>query len=98
MKNLSSLKDSILSPIFQILKHHAIIAILIVLGVMIFTVYSVGQFIALPSDEQYRAEQLATKAKTKFDEETILKVERLNARQENASLSLPSGRINPFTE
>lgn len=98
MKDLSSIKSAITEPLMNIAHHHSAIVLFSVLGFMIFATYSFSQSITLPVDETYRSEQQATKVKTRFDEVTIEKIDRLKARQENSALSLPAGRINPFTE
>ena len=98
MKDLSSLKSVISEPFMKIAHHHSAIVLFSILGFMIYVTYSFSQSITLPVDEIYRSEQQATKVKTRFDEVTIEKIDRLKARQENSPLSLPSGRINPFTE
>jgi hypothetical protein len=52
----------------------------------------------MADDEAYRTTKQSESVKTKFDEETINKLDRLNARQEQMTLELPAGRINPFVE
>lgn len=97
MKDLANLNETIAVYGKKILRHHPIIAILAVLGVMILCVFRISQIITLPEDQAYRSEKQATSVRTNFDKETIKKIDLLTDRQ-SSSPSLPDGRINPFVE
>lgn len=98
MNDLAAFKDTFARYGIKALRHHAIIAILAALGVMILSAYTISQVIAIPDDEEYRAEKQASTVKTNFDKATIEKIDRLRDRQQSVTPDLPSGRINPFTE
>lgn len=98
MKNASLSLDPIMTMLKKILSKHLIIVILLSLFALLYAVYSVNQLLSTPDDEAYRAERQADTVKTRFDQDTIDKLDQLRARQEQASLKLPSGRINPFVE
>lgn len=52
-----------------------------------------------PTDEDYRLQRLSETQSPRFDEETIKKIQNLNARQQTNTDSLPTGqRTNPFGE
>lgn len=61
------------------------------------SVQTVGNILEKPSDSAYEQTELSESVnQAKFDEATIQKIEALRSSQENSSLDLPSGRINPF--
>ncbi|SRR6266550_1609814 len=66
---------------------------------LILGIFSVNQILQQPTDQAYLDQQQKNSVQTRFDAQTIDKVEQLKRRQENASLDLPSDkRINPFNE
>lgn len=98
MKNSNLQLDSILKPLRTVLAHHAIIVIFLGLSAIVYAVFTINQLLSIPDDEAYRAEKQADTVKTRFDQDTINKLERLRARQEQMTLQLPAGRIDPFVE
>lgn len=98
MKDLGSQFEPVVDVLKKIGAHHAIIIILLGLFAIVYAVYSINQVLTLTDDEAYRTTKQSESVKTKFDEETISKLDRLNARQEQMTLDLPTGRINPFVE
>lgn len=79
-------------------RHYAIITIVIILGFLMLSVRTIGYILEKPSDSVYEQNELSESInQAKFDEATIQKIEALRSSQENASLDLPGGRINPFT-
>ncbi|MEO5691415.1 MAG: hypothetical protein ABIQ64_04465 [Candidatus Saccharimonadales bacterium] len=51
-----------------------------------------------PSDTEYRDAQLQKNTKTSFDKTTIEQVNQLRTTDDTNTVTLPSGRLNPFTE
>ena len=98
MKDVKDIGSQLSSVVQMIARRHTIIVLLITLGLMIYTVFSVNSAMSQPPDETYRAEQVSQKAKTTFDKDTISKLEQLKVREDAISTNLPSGRINPFVE
>lgn len=101
MKNsldLNQLSQALSKAFAPILKHHVVIAFMIVLGFLIFTVFSVNSILSQTADLEYEATQRRENALTRFDNKTIEQINQLKSRQDNASLDLPSGRRNPFVE
>lgn len=98
MKNITEDLAPIIRPFKVILSHHAIIVTLLGLLAVMYAVYTINQLLAMPDDDAYRAEKQADTIKTRFDQDTINKLERLRARQEQMTLDLPAGRIDPFVE
>ncbi len=82
----------------KLLQHHVIIVMLLLLASLLYTVFAINQIISGQEDEEYRAEQQAKTTSTKFDEETIDRIQQLKSTDQTFDLSLPPGRINPFTE
>jgi hypothetical protein len=98
MKNSSNLLEPIVAISKKILRKSLIIIILLSLFTILYAVYSVNQLLNVPDDEAYRTEKQSDSVRTRFDQDTISKLDRLRARQEQSSPSLPAGRINPFVE
>ncbi len=96
--DINSTKKQLAKLTKPIRTHHVLIAFIIITGIIAYTLYTVNNVLSQPSDEQYTAEQQKNAISTKFDEDTIDKVNKLKNRQENSSNELPPGRINPFTE
>lgn len=101
--DLSKIKNlkKLLGPLKSILKHHYFISTIAILSALIITVLLVNDTLQEPSDDTYRAEKASSGISSKFDEDTIEKIEKLQSSSETPStdLSLPSGsRINPFSE
>lgn len=98
MKNISEQLSPVIQPLKSILSHHAIIVTLIGLLSVVYAVFTINQLLAMPDDDAYRAKKQAETVKTKFDQDTINKLERLRDRQQQITLDLPGGRIDPFIE
>lgn len=98
---MKSLTDS-LQPIVNLLKlllsKHMIIVIVLSLSALLYAVFTVNRLLSAGDDEAYRLQKQSSALKTRFDQDTINKLDQLKARQEQASLDLPAGRINPFAE
>lgn len=97
-KSAKSLKSQLSSLSQLIARHHVIIFLVISLGSLTYAVYTVNQTLSMPTDSNYQTEQLSKSISTRFDENTIDKVNQLRSRQEAAAVRLPGGRINPFNE
>lgn len=94
MKDITAQLQPILRGVQPVLKHHMFIMVLISLGFLIFTVYSINGMLQQPPDEAYRAEQEAKITQTKFDETTIERIERLGTYPDLG----PRTRNSPFVE
>ena len=84
----------------DILFHHsAMIYFVLFVCVLIGAILGLNIILSKPSDEAYRSEKLRDTQSTSFDAETIEKIKNLNAKQQTATDSLPTGqRTNPFGE
>lgn len=78
--------------------HYGIISFLLAMGALIYCVYTIQMIMSTPSDQAYRDQQLQKNTKTSFDKSTIEQVKRLRSANDPTPETLPSGRINPFTE
>jgi hypothetical protein len=79
-------------------RHMSIIFVVVVLGALVYSVFSVNLILGMPSDEAYRMQKEAESFSTRFDDATIEKIDGLKDRQEAGDIQLPGGRINPFAE
>jgi 5,10-methenyltetrahydromethanopterin hydrogenase len=95
IRNLIARFKKLVAPV---VRHHIIIAVLIISGVLMYAVVSVNQILSAPTDQEYLAERSKESIQTRFDEETISRIEQLRDREQNPSLGLPGGRISPFVE
>lgn len=82
----------------SIFAHYGIISFLLAMATLIYCVYSIQILMTAPSDTEYRESQLQKNTKTSFDKTTIEQVNQLRTTDDPGSVTLPSGRINPFTE
>jgi len=92
MKNLSQ-APAIIRKIFG---HTAMVSLIIISIVTLYSVYLVQQSSTVPPDEAYILELQTKNSFGRFDQATIDKIERLQAPDDTAAADLPSGRINPF--
>lgn len=77
---------------------HALIMFVLLMGVVIYTVYTVSDIIKINDDPTYRSEAEAKSLTTRFDQQTIQKVNNLTESDSNAPINLPGGRRNPFVD
>lgn len=82
----------------SVFAHYGIISFVLAMGTLMYCVYSIQLLMTAPSDTNYRDEQLQKNTKTSFDRKTIEQVNQLRTTDETSSITLPSGRVNPFTE
>ena len=82
----------------SVFAHYGIISFLLAMGTLIYCVYSIQVLMTAPSDTEYRETQLQKNTKTSFDKTTVDQVNQLRTTDDTTSVTLPSGRINPFTE
>lgn len=75
-----------------------LIFVILVLGVMAYSVFAVNLLLNKESDVYYRAEKESATTSTQFDKSTIEKIEALGDRQNPPEPVIPDGRINPFAE
>jgi hypothetical protein len=96
---ISDLKAHLLSTIQRVAHYHVIITLVIVMGTLAYAIYTVNNILALPTDQMYADSQQLTIVNGAFDKKTISKIDQLTDRQQNTTLTLPTGfRINPFAE
>lgn len=82
-----------------LLHHSAMIYFVLFVCVLIGAILGLNLILSKPSDETYRSEKLRDTQSTRFDTATIEKIQNLNAKQQTATDSLPTGqRTNPFGE
>ena len=82
----------------SIFAHYGIIIFMLAMGTLIYCVYSIQVLMTAPSDAEYRQQQLQKNTKTSFDKTTIEQVNQLRTTDDATAVTLPSGRINPFSE
>lgn len=82
----------------MIFAHYGIISFLLAMAALIYCVYTIQLIMSTPSDQTYRDQEIQKNTKTSFDKQTIEQVKRLRTTDDTTPISLPSGRINPFTE
>ena|GEM_PF-6254892 len=92
MKNLSQ-TPAIIRKIFS---HTAMVSLIVISLVTLYSVYLVQQSSTVPPDEEYILELQTKNSFGRFDQATIDKIERLKAPNDAAAAELPNGRINPF--
>lgn len=78
--------------------HYGIISFVLAMSTLIYCVYSIQLLMTAPSDTDYRDQQLQKNTKTSFDKTTIDQVDQLRTTSDSTPITLPSGRINPFSE
>lgn len=82
----------------KVLTHHAIMSFVLIIGILIYTIYTVNNLITQDSDQVYRSEKEAEITQANFDDDTIDKIDELRNSSNAGPPSLPGGRINPFVE
>lgn len=93
--NLSEL-TTMLKPLGVLFKRHLVlIFIVLTLLALIYAVVTVNTILQQGSTT---ADTATNKYDTRFDQATIDKINQLSNRDQTPSVSLPSGRINPFSE
>lgn len=93
-----SISEGLLRAGIALRRRMNIIYTVLVLSALIYSILSVNLILGTPSDAAYRAEREAESFSTRFDKNTIEKIDSLKNRQEAGSVELPGGRINPFAE
>lgn len=96
--DLSSIKRQSAGLLMKVSHYHLMISFLAVSAFLIYAILTVNMILNNTTDAEYIAAQQEKSIKTRFDDETITKINDLRSRQENPTLSLPDGRRNPFTE
>lgn len=87
-------------PLMQIaapIRHHlTFIVALAAIGTLIYSISVVSTIISISDDQAYREEQLQNRVKSRFDLDTIGKINALSSSSERTPVSLSPGRNNPF--
>lgn len=96
--DLGSLIGPLQQVALQIKQRLTFIIILLVAGLLLYSVLLVSSTLSLATDEAYREEQLGKRINSSFDKETIDKIDNLTISSESSSIALPAGRRNPFTD
>lgn len=96
--DINSIKQQATGLLHTVSHYHIIISFLVVSLFLIYAVLTVNTILNNTTDAEYIAAQQEKSIKTRFDDETITKINDLRSRQENPTLSLPDGRRNPFSE
>lgn len=78
--------------------HHTVIMFVLIMSVLIYSVLLVSMTLQPTDDSDYRSQVEATSVTTRFDQETIKKIDALNQSSTNAPIQLPEGRRNPFVD
>lgn len=96
--NIIALKRGLLEVAEAIQRYHVTIIIVIVLASIITAVAQVNTILSRQPDDVYRQSTQQKTLQTNFDKDTIEAINNLRQREDTSSLTLPSGRVNPFTE
>lgn len=94
----NAIKQKLIDASAVILRYQLIISIVVTAVFLMYAVITVNSILNNTTDPDYIASQQQKGIKTRFDDETITKINDLRSRQENPSLDLPEGRRNPFRE
>ena len=101
MKNIDV--NALLAP-FKKMSHYFVVhqkIVYFIVGavVMIAAFISLNLALYQPTDADYRAERESESQSSRFDNETIKKIQDLNASQQTRTDNVPAGlRANPFYE
>jgi hypothetical protein len=96
--NSQSLRRTLEKIVDPIKAHNALIMFLLLMGVLIYAVITVSSIIQISDDSEYRAQAETKSLTTSFDQATIKKVDDLRQSNDNATITLPGGRRNPFVD
>ena len=97
--NMSGLKAALVRMGDFFFTHNRIIYFVLFMCALITAVASLNIVINQPSDQAYRDERTQEAQSPRFDEETIKKIQNLNATQQTIVDPPPANqRINPFGE
>ncbi len=101
MKTKMKKPDALLKNLRRVghafIAHSSIIFTILILIVVGYAIVNLNLILNMADDEAYRVQKQST-SPTRFDTETIERINRLNTGQTSTSRSLPAGRYNPFTE
>lgn len=96
--DLTSIRPALERVITPIKTRHALIMFVLLMGVVIYSVYAVSEIIQINDDATYRSEAEAKGLTTRFDQQTVQKINELKESDSNAPINLPGGRRNPFVD
>jgi len=95
LKSLGPIVERVISPVKS---HHILIMFVLLMGVIIYSVFAVSDIMQTNDDPTYRSEADAKSLTTRFDQQTIKKINNLKESDNNAPINLPGGRRNPFVD
>ena len=105
MKNikLPAFVNTLLAKAKIVGKHHYFITVVVLFSSLAVGIFMVNETLNLPTDENYRTQQLHSTIGTKFNATTKATIDKIKELQRTSDPSdsqtpLPSGRINPFAE
>ena len=101
MEKIKLQAQNLTDAVKPVARHSTFILIVVLLGFLIYSVYTVSAIIGQASDSNYRSQQESSTAKTKFDQATIDRIKNLQtSSQSNTDItfSVNRERQNPFTE
>jgi len=101
MEKIKSQTQSLAAALKPLARHSTFIIIVILLGFLTYSVYSVSSILGRSSDNNYRSQQESSSAKTSFDKATIDRIKNLqtsNQSNTDITFSVTRERQNPFTE
>lgn len=88
----------LIKPLDKLLRFHYIIFIILVIGMVAYTVYKVNSILNLPTDQEFKSQQEKELLNDGFDTETIKKLKQFNYSSNPQPTTLPPGRNSPFSE
>ena len=80
----------------KVFAHSGMISFMLAMGTLIYSVIVINEILALPTDEEYRANQLSTSTRVSFDQKTIERIRKLNVSTTPAPFIVPRDDYNPF--
>lgn len=101
LKLLSPIINFFKKPFGFVRKNHYFIFSVIALAYLSLAVFITSITVLAQADQAYRDQQVSTSTSTRFDQQTINKIQNLRLSSDLTSPLPPtptSGRINPFSE
>ena len=101
MEKMKAQTQNLTDALKPVARHSTFIIVVILLGFLTYSVYSVSGILGRSSDSNYRTQQQSSSAKTSFDKATVDRIKSLqtsNQSDNDITFSVSQERQNPFTE
>lgn len=96
--NLSMFSDAFFKCLRMVRRHKTLLVVLLIGSVLLYSAWTVNVVLSVGDDQAYREEQADNRIRSRFDQDTIRKIDDLNISSEATGIELPPGRRNPFAE